>query len=253
MKNISARFAMLSAVCAALLLAACGPSHEIRDEALTKDPRFGFERLRGKGFLVAGVSAQTETLTAEERATTSGTVSNMLIEYLGGAPDIRIVPSGKLVSTLGLYEYHMLMMDADAEGVLLPETMARITKAEPDVEFILLAHIVNENIVDYQQEHVVPGESGDTRETDYEKQYFLTIDFQIYDARLGKMLLNNTIYNRLTRKETRTTRTGCMEMCFDTFVDMLFFGEPAEIGRLEVLEGIVERFAVNLQRVHARE
>ncbi|MBN1446617.1 MAG: hypothetical protein JXA28_01700 [Bacteroidetes bacterium] len=67
----------------------------------------------------------------------------------------------------------------------------------------------------------------------------MTIDFQLYDVRLPKMVMNNVLFNRMNRRETRTTRTGCLESCFDTVIDNLFFGTPAEISREEVIDGMV--------------
>ncbi len=57
------------------------------------------------------------------------------------------------------------------------------------------------------------------------------------------MVWNNVIYNEVDRTETRTTRTGCFESCIDDLMQTILFGEPAEIGREEVLAEIVKKFA----------
>lgn len=243
----------LSAVCcimaAAVLLASCGASHQLRDERMEQDIKFGFEKLRGHSLLVAGIATQAPDLAPEERARLGSMLSNMLIEHLEGAHDIRITGTGRLISAMGLEGYNGLMTGVDREGGLLHEDLPLIENAVGAFDYILLALILNENVIDYQDEEYVHS-AGDTElRTDYEKRYYLTVDFQLYDTKHEKMVWSNVIYNEAKNTESRTTPTGCVESCMSSMIQTLLFGSPAEISREEVLDEMVERCTENLQRV----
>lgn len=241
--------AAFSVTAAAILLASCGASHQLRDERMEQDVKFGFEKLRGHSLLVAGIATQSPALAPEERARTGSMISNMLIEHLEGAHDIRITGAGQLISAMGLESYTDLMTDVDREAGLSHEDLPLIEAAVGSFNYILLALIVNENVIDYQDEEYVQS-AGDTElRTDYEKRYYLTVDFQLYDTKHEKMVWSNVIYNEAKNTESRTTPTGCVESCMSNLIQAVLFGSPAEISREEVLDEMVERFTQNLKHV----
>ncbi|MBN1446616.1 MAG: hypothetical protein JXA28_01695 [Bacteroidetes bacterium] len=154
----------------ALLLASCSASHEIRDDELTKDPSFGFESLRGHGLFVAGISATQRDFPSESRASFGNMISNMLIEDLGGAHAINIIPTSRLVAGLGLDVYDSLLSAADREGMLFPESIRRVEQVIPGIRYILLLHVKNENVFDYRYEQgVIHTDDGHRLATEYEK------------------------------------------------------------------------------------
>ncbi len=237
---------------AVLVISSCGPSHGLRDEHIEQDVRFGFDKLRGSSLLVAGVASEQPLFAAEERVRTGGMLSNMLIEKLGGAHGIRIVGSGQLVGSMGLDAYGGLMTRVDREGGLMHEDLPVLRDAVGEFDYILLAYITNENVIDFEDERTVPTKDGSERETEYEKRFYLTIDFQIYEVKHEKMVWSNVIYNEAVNTETRSTPSGCVESCFSSLLQTILFGTPAEISREEVLDEMVERFAENLQRAKAK-
>jgi hypothetical protein len=243
----------LSAACcvtaAVILLASCGASHQLRDERMEKDVKFGFEKLRGRSLLVAGTAMQAPYLAPDERARLGSVFSNMLIAHLEGAHAIRITGTGRLISAMGLESYSDMMTGVDQEGGLSHEDLPLIESAAGSFDYILLALIVNENVIDYEDEEYVHSADNSELRTDYKKRYFLTIDFQLYDTKHEKMVWSNVIFNEAKNTESRTTSTGFVESCMSNLIQSLLFGSPAEISREEVLDEMVERFTRNLQRV----
>lgn len=248
MRHTRVNSTLLAAFASALLLMSCGASHSVQDEGISKDIGFGYEKLRGKALLIAGISSQRVTLSMEERVRLGGEMSNMLIEKLKGAHDIRITGTRMLVSRMGLPAYADVMSACDAGEMLTADGMRAIAGADAGDAYILLAYIVNENVTDYSHDRVIQSGKKEQVETEYEKQYFLSVDFQLYDVKHEKMVWSNVVYNEAERTESRTTETGCMESCMSSLIDAILFGPPAEISREEVLDEIVERCVENLTR-----
>jgi hypothetical protein len=123
-----------------------------------------------------------------------------------------------------------------------------IRESPIDSKYFLVAHIVNENIIDDSSREYIENENNKNKsvETTYEKTYLLTINFQIYDLDQKKQVWSNVIYNQANRSESRTTRTGCFESCVDTIIDNIIMGSPAEISREEVFAKMIEKFVENL-------
>ena len=92
------------------------------------------------------------------------------------------------------------------------------------------------------------GKPNDKYETDYNKTYFITVKFQIYDLFQEKIIWNILMYNKAERSETRTTDTGCVESCVSGAINSILFGSPAEISREEVLSEIFNKFAEKLAK-----
>jgi len=238
---------ILLAVTAALLLMSCGASHNVRDESIDKDPNFGYDQLKGSGLLVAGVASQRAAFTREERVKVGNMISNMLIEKMQGAHDIHIVSTGRLVSSMGLDGYSDFIAGCDREGMFTREDIRILESSVPDIQYILLSYIVNENVIDRSDREYIYDKDKTTVETTYDKFFFLSVDFQIYDVRREKMVWSNVIYNEAERSETRTSETGCMESCTSSVINTILFGSPAEISREEVLDEIVEHCVENLK------
>ena len=83
---------------------------------------------------------------------------------------------------------------------------------------------------------------------DYNKTYYLTVKFQIYNLFQKAMIWSILMYNKAERSETRTTDTGCVESCVTGAINSILFGSPAEINREEVLAEIFKKFAENLAK-----
>jgi hypothetical protein len=238
----------LGAIIAAMLLVSCGASHRLGDERIEQDVRFGYDKLRGSSLLVAGVASGTVGFSPAERVRTGGAVSNMLIDKMGGAHDIRVIGVGSLASRLGLDTYDALMQHVDMEDGLSREDLPVFDQAFDDIGYILLAFILNENVVDFEDEHHDSSREGEQRVPDYEKRYYLTIDFQLYDARNEKMVWSNVIYNEVKDTERRTTPSGFLSSLMSNIFQRLLFGMPADISREEVLDSMVGRFVENLRK-----
>lgn len=250
-----ATFPPRGGTCAALVLAAllctsCGSSIKIFDDRFEQDIGFGFDDLRKGTLLVAGAAAEPGFFAAEERVRFGSMVSNMFLEQLGGAPGIRVVGTGTAVRQLGLDAYEGFMRNVDHEGGLSREDIPFIDSVAADIRHVLVAYVTNENVMDFaDEEYSSDGEEVTTR---YEKRYYLTIDFQLYDLAREKMVLSHVLHNEASRTESRTTSTGCVEGCVGSVLQSLFFGTPAEISREEVLSEMMQRFVGRLRVTRPR-
>ena len=119
----------------------------------------------------------------------------------------------------------------------------------PDIKYILIAYIENENIIDNSYEvYEDEDEQENETETEYKKTYLLSVDFKVYDLLQEKLVWNSVIYNQAENTESRTTRSGCFESFIDSIFQDILFGEPAEIDREEVLAKITDRLAEGLEK-----
>lgn len=234
----------------AITLWSCGASHKLKDDIVYKDTDFTYNHLRNNGMIIGGISSQLINLTPEERLKYSSILSNVFLEKLKGAHNIRVITTEQFIDQIGKGEYLEIMNYFDREKTIQRETVQSLRDTLPDVKYIVFAYIENENVIDYSLEEYVEKEEGKKEiETEYQKTYLLTIEFQMFDIIQEKLVLNNIIHNESKKSETRTTRTGCFESCFDQVVNSILFGEPAEISREEVLAKISEQFAKDLAKI----
>jgi hypothetical protein len=231
-----------------ILLLSCGAKHHLRDDLVYKADNFTYNSLKGSGMIIAGISSEIVDFSREDRLEYSTIISNILVEKLEDAHTINIINTRQLIDKLGKPKYFEIMEKFDYQRTIDRENIQLIQNALPSINFMLVSYIVNENIIDESYDEYIETEGEEKLETEYERSYFLTIDFQIYDIIQEEMVWHNVVYNEAERSETRTTRTGCVESCLDDIVQTILFGSPAEIGREEVVAKTIEKFAKNLAR-----
>lgn len=230
-----------------IIFLSCSTGHHLRNDIIYKEADFTPAKLKDNGLIICGISSEVVDLSREERAKYSSVLSNVLLEKLKNVHTIRVINTLQLIDKMGSENYFNMMGILDHKPLLKKETMFFMRDSIPDAKYVLFAHIENENVIDDSYEEYIENEEGKERiETEYHKTYLLSIDFKLYDLLLERMVWNDKIYNEVERNETRTTRTGCFESCVDNFIKDILFGEPAEIGRDEVLTKIVERMAFDL-------
>ena len=230
-----------------ILLYSCGASHNIAEEVIYKDTSFTYNHLKKNELAIGGIASQQIYFTDIERIQYGSLLSTMLIEQLKDVHSINIITTTQFMQNIGKENYFNIMKDIDLEQRLLDEAMLFIKEELPEIEYLIIANIENENIIDRSHRERIKDDKGEEKyETDYKKTYYLTVKFQIYNLLLGKMIWNILMYNTAVRSETRTTETGCVESCVTGAIDDILFGSPAEISREEVLSEIFKEFAEKL-------
>ncbi len=233
-----------------LVLYSCGASHYLRDDLVYLDNGFSYDHLKGSGIIIGGVSSKIITLQAEDRIKYSSLLLNKLLESLKDVHNIRLVSTIQFIDEIGKNNYFGIMDYFDEKKHIEKDKLQFIRDSIPDINYILFSYIANENIVDNSIDQYVKDEKGeDEIETEYQKTYYLTLEFFIYDLTSQKIVLENVVYNRAEQTETRTTGTGCFESCMQNIFDAIVYGEPAEIDREEVLAKIYEKFAKDLAKI----
>jgi hypothetical protein len=233
-----------------ITLCSCGASHHLTNKVFFKDPDFTFSHLRKNGIIIAGISSQQIQLTPEERIKYSSILSNVFLEKLKDAQNIRVINTSQLITRISKEKYLEMMDYFDTEEILRQETIHFLGDTLPEAKYIFFAHIDNENIIDRTSDEYVENEEGKKeKQIKYEKTYLLTIEFQMYDIPGEKLVLDNVIYNQAENTENRTTTSGCVGSCLNSLMHDILFGEPAKIDREEVLAKISERFAKDLAKV----
>jgi hypothetical protein len=237
-----------SVLITSILIYSCGAKHHLRDDLIYKADNFTYNSLKGNGIIIAGISSEIVNFSREDRVENSTIISNNLVEKLEDAHTINIINTIQLIDKIGKSKYFEIMEKFDYQRTIDRENIQLIQNAMPGINFMLVTYIVNENIIDESYDEYIETEGEKKLETEYEKSYFLTIDFQIYDIIQEEMVWHNVVYNEAERSETRTTRTGCVESCLDDIVQTILFGSAAEISREEVVSKTIETFAKNLAR-----
>jgi len=233
-----------------IIICSCGASHHLRDDIIFKANDFNYGNLKNNGLIIGGISSQLINLSPEKRVKYSSILSNVFLEKLKGAHRIHILNTSQFIDRIGKEKFFDTMAYFDTEKTITPDMVDFLRDTLPEAKYILFAHIENENIIDNSFEKYIENEEGEEElETEYEKTYLLTMEFQMYDLVQEKLVLNNIIYNQAKQTETRTTRTGCLESCIDQITNSILFGEPAEIDREEVLAKISEKFAKDLVKI----
>jgi hypothetical protein len=232
------------------LVCSCGASHSIREDVIHKDDSFSYNNLLNNDLVNGGVFSQIDNLNFDDKIQCSFLLSKILYEQLKDVHKINMITTGQLINEIGKDNYLVIMDNFEMEEILNNESISFIKESMPDLNYLILAHITNENIIDYSDTERVKNEKGEEEyKTDYEKTYLLTVEFQLYDILQEYMVYNIVVYNQAERTESRTTQTGCCEGGITSFINNIFFGSPAEIDREEVLAKIYERFAEGLVKI----
>ncbi|MEN8192294.1 MAG: hypothetical protein ABFS12_05725 [Bacteroidota bacterium] len=230
-----------------VLFHSCGASHNIVEEVVYKDNRFTFEQLMKKEVVIGGIASQQLHIPDHERIQYGTLLSTIIIEELKDVHNINIITTSQFIQRLGNENYINIMKEVDAEQVLMDEALDFITEEMPDFDYIITANIENENVIESSDSELVMDEYGEEEyETDYQRAYYLTVEFQVYDLKMKTMVWDIRLYNAAYRTETRTTETGCVESCISGTINDILFGSPAEIDREEVLAEIFIKFTEKL-------
>ena len=225
--------------------------HSISEDVLYKDENFSYNDLLDSKILNCGVFSQVNDITYDDKIQASFLLSNILFEQLKNVHRINIISTGQLIDEIGTENYQIIMYNFEDEGILNIESVGFIKESIPDLDFLLLAFIKNENIIDYSETETLENEKGEEEnKTHYEKTYLLTVEFQLYDMQQEYITYNIVVYNQAERTETRTTDTGCCEGGITSIISDILSGPPAEISREEVLANIYEKFAHDLSEIN---
>ena len=232
-----------------IIFYSCGASHSIAERVIYKDTSFTYNSLKKNEVAIGGIASQQLTLTDNERFKYSSQFSTMMIEELKDVESINIINTTQLIQQIGRENYFDIMKEFDVEQKLIAEAMVFIKEEIPEIDYIIIANIENENIIDRSDSYKVRDEEGEVKNrTDYQKRYYITVEFLIYDFSQLEMILNILMYNKAQRSESRTTETGCVESCITSAIQFVLFGSPAEISRREVLAEIFKKFAARLAK-----
>ena len=233
------------------LVCSCGAYHSISEDVLYKDDNFSYNDLLNSNMVNCGVFSQVNDITYDDKIQASFLLSNILFEQLKNVHTINIITTGQLIDEIGTENYQIVMDNFEDEGILNTESIEFIKESIPDLDYLLLAFIKNENIIDYSETETVENEKGEEEnKTHYEKTYLLTVEFQLYNMPQEYIVYNIMVYNQAERTETRTTDTGCCEGGITSIISDILSGPPAEIGREEVLANIYEKFAHDLSEIN---
>lgn len=232
-----------------ILFLSCGASHKMIDDIIFVDENFTYNNLKKNGLIVGGMCSDVIEISRHDRLEYNSTFSNVLIEKLKDVSMIQITNPRQLIDKMGQTSYFNMMEDYDHQKALSRVWADTLGATLPNVQYILFAYLVNENIVDESYDRYVESDEGEELETEYKKTYFITVEFHLYDLFQNEMVWENSIFNKAHRSESRTTQTGCFESCMDNLVQSLLFGEPAEISREEVFVKIVEKFAKDIAKI----
>jgi len=231
----------------AIVLCSCGASHNIAEETIYKDKDFTYNKLKKNEVAIAGIASQKLTFTNKERNQYSTLLSTVLMEELKDVHSINLINNTELMRSLGEKNYITLMLEYDVEQKLVDSAMIFIKEWVPEADFIIIANIENENIIDRSSERQVHYENKDDETTtNYKKTYYITVEFQVYDLNQEKLISSILMYNRAVKTESRTTKSGCFESCLTSIFQAIAFGSPAEIDRTEVLAEIFKKYAEKL-------
>jgi hypothetical protein len=233
------------------LLCSCGASHSIQEDVIYKDDNFSYNQLINNNVANGGVFSHLRNITYDQKTEYSFLLSKVLLEKLTDVHRITMVSTGQLINETGKDNYLIIMDNIEFEGILNNEDIIFIKESMPDLNYLLLAYITNENIIDRSETERVKNEEGkEEYKTDYMKTYLLTVEFLLYDLIQENMVYNIVVYSQAEKTESRTTETGCCEGGISSFISNIIHGPPAEISRDEVLAKIYERFAEQLSSVN---
>ena len=221
-----------------LLLCSCGTKHSISDNIIYKDDNFSYNNLMSNGLVIGGIASQDINFTINERIQYSSLLSSILIDEL---KDVHIINTSQLMGKIGKENYLSIMKEFDVEQMLLEEAMRFIGESMPEVEYIVLVYIENENISNESSTEYDEGKYV----TVYKTTYSLSAEFQIYDLFQEQMVWNNVIFNEALKTSKSGTTEGLLSVVMGDVVSSAF----VTIDREDVLEEIYEKFADNLVKI----
>ncbi len=232
-----------------ILFLACGASHKMIDDVVYKDENFTYQNLKKNGLIVGGLCTDIIELSREQQLKYSSMLSNVLIEKLPDVSVIHIINPMQLMDKMGSDPYSFMMEDYNTQKALSQDWADTLKVVLPNVQYVLFAYLVNENIVDESHDKYVQSDKGEETQREYQKTYFITVEFHLYDLLRKELVWENSIFNKAQRTESRTTETGCLESCVNDIFQQILFGEPAEISREEVFVKIVEKFSKDIAKI----
>jgi len=220
-----------------LLLCSCGTKHFISNNVIYKDDNFSYNQLVNNGVVIGGIASQKIIITNNERSQYSSLLSTILIEQLNEA---HIINTSQLMDKIGKESYFSIMKKFVVEQMLMNEDMQVIRESMPDIAYIVLVYVEDENI---SNESYTDYDEG-KYETFYQTTRSLDVEFQIYDLLKEQLVWNSIIYNEAVETQSRTD---------DSFLGVVvgdaISGGIITIDREDVLEEIYEKFAEDLAKI----
>lgn len=235
---------------AGLLCSSCGSSGTAVTEEMEKDAGFGFERLRGNGIVVVGVTARGGTVTGEDRLDLSDAMARLLQESLPADARITCVSPEALAATMGEEPYEAFMLRCDNEGLLTAEDLKNLTVLAPGGRYVLLMDLITDATSNSSSTSWVSDEKSRNYETVYEEERFVRVDFQLYDTAAEKMVWRSLIVDRKVDAEAVNSGESFGEVLI-TGIIYAIFGSPADVDLDDVFAGVVEHCAEDLRNARA--
>ena len=220
-----------------LLLCSCGTQHSIRDDVIYQDDNFGYDRLISNGIVIGGVASKEIKFTNDERIKYGSLLSNILIEQLKA---VQIINTLQLIGKIGKENYFRIMGEFDADKILLNDDIRAIEESIPEIEYIILSYIKNENIRNKSYTETTADDKGEYK-TVFETTYSIAVEFQIYDVFKEKIVWNNIMYNEAVKIQSRTEDSLLGVVVGDVMSEAF-----VNIDRKDVLEEIYQKFAEGL-------
>ncbi len=235
---------------AGFLCSSCGSGITAVTEEMEKDSGFGFDRLKGSGIVVVGVTARGGTVTGEDRLDLSAAMASLLQESLPTDARITCVSPEILAARMGEEPYEAFMLQCDNEGMLTSEDLKKLTLLSPGGRYVLLMDLLTDATSNRSSTSWVSDEQSENYETVYEEERYVRVDFQLYDTAAEKMVWRSLIVDR--KVDSQQVNSG------ESFGDVLvtgiiyaIFGSPADVELDEVFAGVVEHCAEDLRNARA--
>jgi hypothetical protein len=222
--------------------------HSLRHEIIYKDDKFGNEQLKNNTFIIGGISSRVIRLTDDKRIFYTLRLTNILKDKID---DINII-TNQLVSQIGKGKFVKIMKKFDSEKNLKKETMRFIGDTLPNANYIIFAYIEFEDmIVEKLSEEYIKDEDGkEELQITYNIQYYLDVEFQIYDILLERMIWNSLINNVAKWTVKKTERSIITIFGKDIFDGEQKPPDPAKIKKRErFLEKYFEKFSDDLAEI----
>ena len=241
---------ILLVIIISFVICSCATKHSVRDNLIYKDDTFTPEYLQNKTLIVGGISSSRINLTNDERMSYSSLLTNIFIKKKEENTDyINTIGTYNFRHRIGKDKFVEIMKRFDQEKILDKETMHFLCDTIPYAAFILLVYIENEDIVGESFNEYIEDEDGDKKlQITYKKTYSMSVESQIYDILLEKMVWNISI-NNVAKRTVRKTKQS-VDLVFhvveEIFEDEREPPDHAKINREEVLEKVFEKFAEDL-------
>jgi hypothetical protein len=155
----------------------------------------------------------------------------------------QLINTSQLMDKIGKESYFSIMKKFEVEQILTSEDMQVIRESMPDISYIVMAYIEDENISNESYTESTANDEG-KYETVYQTTKSLAVEFQIYDLLKEQLVWNNIIYNEAVETQSRTEDSFLGVVVGDVISSAL-----VTIDREEVLEEIYEKFAEDLAEI----